>query len=151
MGDRMTSKIFRQSCKNTISFASFCIEEIDFEDKRNKHYSIEVLFYSEELIFLQLPALWSGWLFPKHEYIFFVMKKRMLCMVAMLMTGTLSAQEITGPWSGGMSVSGFKLRLVFHIQRSEQGLSATLNSPDLTRSEERRVGKECRSRWSPYH
>ena len=23
--------------------------------------------------------------------------------------------------------------------------------PSLTRSEERRVGKECRSRWSPYH
>src|SRR5256885_16637905 len=23
--------------------------------------------------------------------------------------------------------------------------------PDRTRSEERRVGKECRSRWSPYH
>src|SRR3989475_12545284 len=23
--------------------------------------------------------------------------------------------------------------------------------PDLLRSEERRVGKECRSRWSPYH
>ena len=22
---------------------------------------------------------------------------------------------------------------------------------DLCRSEERRVGKECRSRWSPYH
>ena len=22
---------------------------------------------------------------------------------------------------------------------------------DLIRSEERRVGKECRSRWSPYH
>src|SRR5256885_10938663 len=22
---------------------------------------------------------------------------------------------------------------------------------DVTRSEERRVGKECRSRWSPYH
>ena len=22
---------------------------------------------------------------------------------------------------------------------------------DLSRSEERRVGKECRSRWSPYH
>ena len=51
-------------------------------------------------------------------------------MVVMLMTGTLSAQEITGPWSGSMSVSGFKLRLVFHIQRSEQGLSATLDSPD---------------------
>ena len=24
-------------------------------------------------------------------------------------------------------------------------------SGDATRSEERRVGKECRSRWSPYH
>ena len=23
--------------------------------------------------------------------------------------------------------------------------------PDSSRSEERRVGKECRSRWSPYH
>ena len=23
--------------------------------------------------------------------------------------------------------------------------------PDYQRSEERRVGKECRSRWSPYH
>ena len=26
-----------------------------------------------------------------------------------------------------------------------------LKSRSLTRSEERRVGKECRSRWSPYH
>ena len=25
------------------------------------------------------------------------------------------------------------------------------NNENLTRSEERRVGKECRSRWSPYH
>ena len=26
-----------------------------------------------------------------------------------------------------------------------------LDGRDLPRSEERRVGKECRSRWSPYH
>src|SRR5256886_15938447 len=26
-----------------------------------------------------------------------------------------------------------------------------LHLPDFRRSEERRVGKECRSRWSPYH
>ena len=25
------------------------------------------------------------------------------------------------------------------------------DEPTTTRSEERRVGKECRSRWSPYH
>ena len=30
----------------------------------------------------------------------------------------------------------------------EQGAVTT---PFLHRSEERRVGKECRSRWSPYH
>mgnify|MGYP000859719075 CR=1 FL=1 len=33
--------------------------------------------------------------------------------------------------------------------------TVTLTGADLTqdqaRSEERRVGKECRSRWSPYH
>src|SRR3989441_11048108 len=28
---------------------------------------------------------------------------------------------------------------------------AILGHADYTRSEERRVGKECRSRWSPYH
>ena len=28
---------------------------------------------------------------------------------------------------------------------------ANVTAPELTRSEERRVGKECRSRWSPYH
>ena len=27
----------------------------------------------------------------------------------------------------------------------------TVDDPRLYRSEERRVGKECRSRWSPYH
>src|SRR3712207_7213626 len=44
-------------------------------------------------------------------------------------------------------------------QRQRAGLSHlgkarlrhALWMPTLTRSEERRVGKECRSRWSPYH
>ena len=30
-------------------------------------------------------------------------------------------------------------------------LSLGIEQTDLFRSEERRVGKECRSRWSPYH
>src|SRR3712207_7501064 len=29
--------------------------------------------------------------------------------------------------------------------------AAGLAGPSILRSEERRVGKECRSRWSPYH
>ena len=30
-------------------------------------------------------------------------------------------------------------------------LEITLTGKECGRSEERRVGKECRSRWSPYH
>src|SRR5690349_23382457 len=30
-------------------------------------------------------------------------------------------------------------------------LDPGVDTPATTRSEERRVGKECRSRWSPYH
>ena len=44
------------------------------------------------------------------------------------------------------------------INKETQDLNDTLNIVDLIdnyrtfhRSEERRVGKECRSRWSPYH
>ena len=33
----------------------------------------------------------------------------------------------------------------------EQYSKKTLIEAEAARSEERRVGKECRSRWSPYH
>ena len=41
-------------------------------------------------------------------------------------------------------------------ERARECIRALLNlieslTADLIRSEERRVGKECRSRWSPYH
>ena len=35
--------------------------------------------------------------------------------------------------------------------RLEVAQAARLQHPTAERSEERRVGKECRSRWSPYH
>ena len=37
------------------------------------------------------------------------------------------------------------------IQRYIRYLTAKANGREPSRSEERRVGKECRSRWSPYH
>src|ERR1035441_3206399 len=54
---------------------------------------------------------------------------------------------------------------VFHIGSCTKSMTATLTAmlidegklrwdstiAELFRSEERRVGKECRSRWSPYH
>src|SRR5256885_10790597 len=44
-------------------------------------------------------------------------------------------------------------RIAALTKLSEVALSAPLaaDALDMTRSEERRVGKECRSRWSPYH
>src|SRR2546430_14028360 len=39
-----------------------------------------------------------------------------------------------------------KLRTNLRSQRE-----LVIFDPELSRSEERRVGKECRSRWSPYH
>ena len=38
----------------------------------------------------------------------------------------------------------------YNLPRLNQEEKENMNRP-VTRSEERRVGKECRSRWSPYH
>ena len=50
-------------------------------------------------------------------------------------------------------LSGLLRRLATPAESEEARLRRReeWNPVDLTRSEERRVGKECRSRWSPYH
>src|SRR3712207_7981931 len=62
--------------------------------------------------------------------------------------------------SGGtIELSGFKLKgekgfyTALHGIHGAEAITAFLNDPRVPqiRSEERRVGKECRSRWSPYH
>ena len=40
----------------------------------------------------------------------------------------------------------FEIKRVYYLYNTKPGVSR-----GTTRSEERRVGKECRSRWSPYH
>ena len=51
------------------------------------------------------------------------------------------------------TISGVKLKIMvraFRI-RIKNGEVFEDIAADYPRSEERRVGKECRSRWSPYH
>ena len=51
-----------------------------------------------------------------------------------------------GIFDGMLLVSDFDNTLVY----TEEALRLCVDMPPI-RSEERRVGKECRSRWSPYH
>ena len=53
-------------------------------------------------------------------------------------------------------LSGLGVEIVIHYNKSKSNAEKlkkelSINSTKVYRSEERRVGKECRSRWSPYH
>ena len=50
-----------------------------------------------------------------------------------------------------ISIDKLAERLGVSVQRVEQYSCEDYSNLSLERSEERRVGKECRSRWSPYH
>ena len=47
-------------------------------------------------------------------------------------------------------LGGLTKGAVYHHFKSKEAILSAV-SDRLFRSEERRVGKECRSRWSPYH
>src|SRR5436190_2071336 len=62
---------------------------------------------------------------------------------------TLTAREIANHLNNELAVESWALELVQQVDDLPGELRPWLDS--ATRSEERRVGKECRSRLSPYH
>ena len=42
-------------------------------------------------------------------------------------------------------------KMVSNFLKNDLGITKEMITRSFFRSEERRVGKECRSRWSPYH
>ena len=58
-------------------------------------------------------------------------------------------RNIVGIWGDGNL--GYITAVFFKTMFPETKLYIFGVNPDKLRSEERRVGKECRSRWSPYH
>ena len=74
----------------------------------------------------------------------------------------VALDDETEKWNAGLTF-GYEYRIVKHLNvmcRVSAGLNDLMHSrgisgknvfPLQARSEERRVGKECRSRWSPYH
>ena len=76
------------------------------------------------------------------------MKKILSTILALAACTTLTAQDFKithGPWLCDLTSDG--VTVVWAT--SKPALSWVEVAED--RSEERRVGKECRSRWSPYH
>src|SRR2546422_10618384 len=57
------------------------------------------------------------------------------------------AEHHSTPGLGGSSPEGLIGQVAARTSRIRVGAGGGM----LQRSEERRVGKECRSRWSPYH
>ncbi|MCZ8215835.1 MAG: alpha/beta hydrolase, partial [Cyclobacteriaceae bacterium] len=51
-------------------------------------------------------------------------------LLTLLVSLTTLAQGINGQWNGLLKVQGTQLRVVFNIKQTENGLSATLDSPD---------------------
>ena len=73
-----------------------------------------------------------------------------LCVIAGCLVKRMTAvytqkENPIGPERGTTDV--FLTAADFISEKSDQELLQEIE----TRSEERRVGKECRSRWSPYH
>lgn len=59
------------------------------------------------------------------------MKKiTIILLLALLTSISVLAQDITGAWNGALEVGGQKLRLVFNIEKTDAGISATMDSPD---------------------
>src|SRR2546430_15993093 len=112
-----------------LSFDGQCQAALRFYERCLGGKIVYMMTYSESPIAAQVPPEWA---------------KRIYHATFSLGDQTLGAADAT-PGS----------------YRSPQGLSLTLDLDAhadadrlfemLSRSEERRVGKECRSRWSPYH
>lgn len=57
------------------------------------------------------------------------MKKTIMILAVVLTSTILFGQNITGKWNGKFNLHGKELKVVFHISKSQKGLTATMYSP----------------------
>ena len=55
-------------------------------------------------------------------------------LMVILSCGSIQAQDIVGQWNGVLSVYGTSLRLIFHVEKNDDGYTSTLDSPDQGRT-----------------
>ena len=56
--------------------------------------------------------------------------KKIVTLIILFITTGLFAQDITGAWYGLLTFPGGKLRITIHVEQSEKGYTATMDSPD---------------------
>ena len=76
------------------------------------------------------------------------MKKAKRCLIAVVSGVLVASAVLSGCGQSKKEVSKNDDHLTVYLW--ENRLMKNI-APYIHRSEERRVGKECRSRWSPYH
>ena len=58
------------------------------------------------------------------------MKKTFSILVLLLAVITLSAQDITGKWTGKLTIPQGEVRVIFEISATDDGYTSTFYSPD---------------------
>ena len=58
------------------------------------------------------------------------LKSIMIALIIMMLSGSLFAQDITGTWSGTLTIPQGTLRVNFNITSTDDGYTSTLDSPD---------------------
>ena len=56
--------------------------------------------------------------------------KKIVTLIILFITTGLFAQDIAGAWYGLLTFPGGKLRITIHVEQSEKGYTATMDSPD---------------------
>ncbi len=59
-----------------------------------------------------------------------MMKKIIAILPFLLIIHMTKAQDITGTWNGILEIQGTQLRIVFHIEKTGEGYSTKMDSPD---------------------
>lgn len=58
------------------------------------------------------------------------MKKNIALFVLLVFTVNANSQQLIGDWAGFVEVSGVRLKIVFHLMKTAEKITATFDSPD---------------------
>ena len=88
----------------------------------------------------------------KAKQTLFMVLTVLLCLVVLAAAGVVCY----GYYSRGLNLRAVDMQKYAKVEMEDEVYTVSVDADAIVkdmrlRSEERRVGKECRSRWSPYH